>query len=42
MWTSVALELVLYGMQAVKITKMNLEALDSIQKSFAADLIGVP
>ena len=42
LWKSVALESVLYGMQAVRISNIDLEALDSVQRSFAADLLGVP
>ena len=42
LWKSVALESVLYGMQVVKISNTDLETLDSIEKSFAADLLRVP
>ena len=41
LWESVALESVLYSVQVISLTKANLSELDSIQASFAADLIGV-
>ena len=36
-----ALESILHGIQVISVTKANITQLDSIQASFAADLIGV-
>ena len=41
LWKSVALESILYGIQIVSVTNLILNKLDSVQASFAADLLGV-
>ena len=41
LWEAVALQSILYGIQVVSLTKSILTDLDSIQASFAADLMGV-
>ena len=41
LWKSVALESTLYGIQIISVNKQILSQLDSIQATFAADLMGV-
>ncbi len=41
LWKSVALESILYGIQIISVNKQILSQLDSIQASFAADLMGI-
>jgi hypothetical protein len=41
MWNSIAIEAVLYGIQTISVTEHILTKLDSIQATFAADLLQV-
>ena len=41
MWKTIALKVVLYGIQVISVNEQILTNLDSIQTSFAADLLQV-